>query len=52
MNNESAIMAVIDVGSDAPDFSFLNQDGAAVTLAEFSGKRILMWWYPRADTPG
>jgi len=45
-------MALIDVGSDAPDFSFTNQDGDAVTLGQFSGKRVLLWWYPRADTPG
>jgi len=45
-------MALIDVGNDAPDFSFTNQDGNAVTLAQFSGKRVLLWWYPRADTPG
>ena len=45
-------MAVLDVGIKAPDFTLLNQDGCDVTLADYRGKNILLWWYPRADTPG
>lgn len=45
-------MALIAVGTEAPDFALTNQDGATVTLDEFSGKYVLMWWYPKADTPG
>ena len=43
---------MIKVGEQAPAFSFTNQDGAGVSLDDFSGKYVLMWWYPKADTPG
>jgi peroxiredoxin len=43
---------MIKVGEQAPAFSFTNQDGASVSLDDFSGKYVLMWWYPKADTPG
>ena len=49
---KSVTMAVLDVGIKAPDFTLLNQDGCDVTLADYRGKNILLWWYPRADTPG
>lgn len=45
-------MTVIAAGSEAPAFTMTNQDGAPVTLDAFSGKYVLMWWYPKADTPG
>lgn len=45
-------MALIDVGAAAPDFTLTNQDGASVTRDQFSGKYVLLWWYPKADTPG
>jgi peroxiredoxin Q/BCP len=43
---------MITTGEQAPAFSFTNQDGASVTLDDFSGKYVLLWWYPKADTPG
>ena len=43
---------MIAIGDKAPAFSFTNQDGANVSLDDFSGKYVLMWWYPKADTPG
>lgn len=45
-------MALIDVGAAAPDFALTNQDGASVTRDQFSGKYVLLWWYPKADTLG
>lgn len=45
-------MSVIDAGKNAPAFTLPNQDGAAVKLDDFSGKYVLLWWYPKADTPG
>ncbi len=45
-------MSVIDVGSEAPAFELTNQDGASVSLSSFAGKYVLLWWYPKADTPG
>jgi peroxiredoxin Q/BCP len=43
---------MVAIGDKAPAFSFTNQDGANVSLDDFSGKYVLMWWYPKADTPG
>mgnify|MGYP001327426475 FL=1 len=43
---------MIAVGEKAPSFSFTNQDGESVGLSDFSNKFVLMWWYPKADTPG
>ena len=45
-------MSVIDVGSEAPAFELTNQDGATVSLSSFAGKYVLLWLYPKADTPG
>lgn len=45
-------MALIEVGDAAPNFSMRNQADEAVTLDDFSGKYVLLWWYPKADTPG
>ena len=43
---------MIGTGDQAPNFSFTNQDGKSVSLSDFSGKYALLWWYPKADTPG
>jgi len=45
-------MGILAVGSEAPAFTLPNQDGELVSLADYSGKNVLLWWYPRADTPG
>ena len=45
-------MSVVSEGSRAPDFTLVNQDGAKVGLETFAGKPVLIWWYPKADTPG
>ncbi len=39
-------------GEPAPAFQLPNQDGVATELAEFRGHYLLLWWYPKADTPG
>ena len=43
---------MIKVGDQAPAFNIPNQDGNSISLADNSGKYILIWWYPKADTPG
>ena len=45
-------MPLLDEGSPAPAFSVPNQDGETVSLDQFTGKWVVLWWYPRADTPG
>lgn len=39
-------------GSIAPNFTLLDQDGVAHTLSEYQGKRVLLYFYPKDDTPG
>ena len=39
-------------GSKAPDFSLKDQNGEIVSLKDFKGQKILLWFYPKASTPG
>ncbi|MFQ5444890.1 MAG: peroxiredoxin [Nitrospinales bacterium] len=43
---------MLSVGSDAPDFSVKDHNGNTVSLKDFRGKKIVLWFYPKADTPG
>ena len=40
------------VGAKAPDFSLLGDDGGKVSLKDFRGKKLVLYFYPKADTPG
>ncbi|NMM40567.1 thioredoxin-dependent thiol peroxidase [Pseudoalteromonas arctica] len=42
----------IEVGQIAPDFTLLDQNSNPVTLSELKGKKALVYFYPRASTPG
>ena len=39
-------------GDNAPDFSSKDQNGKAVSMADFKGKRVVLYFYPKDDTPG
>ena len=39
-------------GIKAPNFSLEDQNGDLVKLEDFEGKKILLWFYPKASTPG
>jgi len=39
-------------GEQAPDFALPNQDGEMVKLSDFRGKKVILFAFPRADTPG
>lgn len=39
-------------GKMAPGFSLENQDGKPVKLADFAGRRVVLYFFPKADTPG
>ena len=45
-------MAKLNVGDKAPAFSLLNQEGKKVSLSDYKGKNLLLYFYPKADTPG
>lgn len=40
------------VGTKAPAFSLARDDGGTVSLADFRGRKLVLYFYPRADTPG
>jgi len=39
-------------GDSAPDFQATDHEGNTVTLADLRGHRVVLWFYPKADTPG
>jgi thioredoxin-dependent peroxiredoxin len=41
-------LALPEIGSDALGFSLPNQDGKTVSLADYAGKNVLVWFFPRA----
>jgi len=43
---------MLKVGNKAPSISLLNQHGKNVALKDFAKKRVLIYFYPKADTPG
>lgn len=43
---------MLEVGTKAPDFTLFNQEGNEVSLSDFFGKRIVLYFYPRDNTPG
>ncbi len=40
------------LGDIAPDFELPDQDGNAVALSDFAGRKVVLYFYPKADTPG
>ena len=42
----------LKVGDKAPEFSLLNQDGVQMSLKDFAGKKVVLYFYPKDDTPG
>jgi thioredoxin-dependent peroxiredoxin len=45
-------MATLEVGKKAPGFTLPDQDGEPVTLSDFKGKAVVLYFYPKDDTPG
>lgn len=45
-------MILLKTGDPAPQFSLPDQDGRLVSLTDFQGKRVLVYFYPKAMTPG
>lgn len=43
---------LLDVGQTAPDFKSTDQDGKNISLSEFKGKTIILYFYPKDNTPG
>jgi peroxiredoxin Q/BCP len=45
-------MKLLEPGDKAPDFKTTDQDGRPVALKDFAGKKLVLYFYPKDDTPG
>lgn len=45
-------MAQLKEGASAPDFSGKDQDGKRIRLSDYKGKKVILYFYPKDDTPG
>jgi peroxiredoxin Q/BCP len=43
---------MLDVGAKAPSFTLPDGDGTEISLDNFRGKKIVLWFFPKANTPG
>lgn len=43
---------MLEVGTKAPEFTLPDQDGNPVSLSDFAGKKVVLYFYPRDNTPG
>ncbi len=43
---------MLEVGMKAPDFTLADKDGKSVSLSDFLGKKVVLYFYPRDNTPG
>ena len=43
---------MLNVGDTAPDFEVSDHEGRTVRLRDLRGKKVVLWFYPKADTPG
>tara|TARA_Y100001960_G_C14139602_1_gene570860 strand:+ start:324 stop:506 length:183 start_codon:yes stop_codon:yes gene_type:complete len=50
--NFSIFGASLEVGESAPDFSLMNQDGLLRQLDDFKGQKLVIYFFPKAKTPG
>lgn len=45
-------MTTLKIGDNAPDFSVNDQDGNLISLSNYKGKKLVLFFYPKASTPG
>lgn len=43
---------MLSIGDKAPDFSLFSDSGKNVSLKDFRGQRLVLYFFPKADTPG
>jgi peroxiredoxin Q/BCP len=43
---------MLRIGDMAPDFDALTHTGRRLKLSDFRGRSVVLWFYPKADTPG
>ena len=47
-----SLRAMLAVGAEAPHSTFTAHDGSTVRVRDLRGRWVLVWWYPKAATPG
>jgi peroxiredoxin Q/BCP len=50
--HDEDIMAQLEAGKKAPDFTLTDQHGKKVKLSDYAGKKVVVYFYPKADTTG
>lgn len=48
----SEVHRMLEPGTQAPDFEVKDHTGKTRRLSDFRGKNVVLWFYPKADTPG
>jgi len=43
---------MLEVGQTAPDFTLMDHHGGEVSLSGLRGRKVVLWFYPKASTPG
>ena len=43
---------MLKVENKAPDFTLIDAEGNSVSLTDFAGKKVVLWFFPKASTPG
>ena len=43
---------MLDIGEKAPRFTLPDGDGTEISLDNFRGKKVVLWFFPKANTPG
>ena len=43
---------MLEIGTKAPDFTLPDMDKNLVSLKDFKGKKVILWFFPKANTPG
>jgi thioredoxin-dependent peroxiredoxin len=51
-NVAGTVFSMIEAGEKAPEFTLPDQDGNEVSLSDFAGRTLVLYFYPKADTPG
>ena len=49
---DKEVHEMIEKGDPAPDFSMPSDAGGRVSLSDFAGRRLVLYFYPKDDTPG
>jgi thioredoxin-dependent peroxiredoxin len=50
--NKREVAVMLKVGDKAPDFTLSSEEGKEVSLDDFKGKRVVLFFFPKANTPG